>query len=539
MNGLDTFSPWALGKYLNADRPMRESSHVHPEFIRNQASARVSYPDFVHYNAYDSASPVEDIHYSGQIVTHFFTRLTDELHNKCTMNRVKAGETVFAMIGETLSRLGDLTASASDYNQSDLFYQNLNQDHAYLWSKVVNPPNFRSFFQTFSRNMLYHVLLTDCMGKFSKSQYEKLLDDYGLLLFSTYNDAIISSNGESEFSEVESDFFPINIDTRLELTEVDLTQKDKTTLVSKNLIDLVTEFENQQNPLRPIAYVFDKQADISKALAALSFQGQKVNISSGLAGAVFNNGNSRISPGEVVGVSLNLVNRSNIPLAGVQILANDWDHMKFDYSDGNKLKPCRINNFPTQAQGAASSDFDPDDPEEGDCNYITRENGGDPFDDELSADPVVPVCMVEYRENNQIKVVNQDIFRRSNQIANHECLNSVNPKNATNNYECLVRMLPGGEQAFYSKLDPQKTLVETLQGPQNQAASLNMSSVLFMEVNKWVPPGTTFICRMRVRFTNCSDCFEDSERDNDNYHDYEYSGAKPFKVVNFKFVVID
>ncbi|MEX0797926.1 MAG: hypothetical protein WD025_00680, partial [Bacteriovoracaceae bacterium] len=59
-----------------------------------------------------------------------------------------------------------------------------------------------------------------------------------------------------------------------------------------------------------------------------------------------------------------------------------------------------------------------------------------------------------------------------------------------------------------------------------------------MEVSKWIAPGTTFSCRFRARFSNCSDCFNDPDT-GEEYMDYELAGEKPYKVINFKFTVID
>jgi hypothetical protein len=62
---------------------------------------------------------------------------------------------------------------------------------------------------------------------------------------------------------------------------------------------------------------------------------------------------------------------------------------------------------------------------------------------------------------------------------------------------------------------------------------------MLLEVNKWIPPGTKFRCRMRARFSNCSDCFADSVNSNDDYIDGELNGNKPYKVINFEFDVND
>ncbi len=62
---------------------------------------------------------------------------------------------------------------------------------------------------------------------------------------------------------------------------------------------------------------------------------------------------------------------------------------------------------------------------------------------------------------------------------------------------------------------------------------------MIMEVNKWIPPGTKFRCRLRARFSNCSDCYNDSTNGSDDFLESEMNGKKPFKVLNFEFDVND
>src|SRR5690606_27839237 len=103
-------------------------------------------------------------------------------------------------------------------------------------------------------------------------------------------------------------------------TSVNELNRKKSVLISKSFIDLPTD--------RSIAYVFDSQSAIRSILSNLTFEGANVRTTEGLAGTEYNNNNVLISPGEIVGVSLNLVNNSNSIMAGVQVLANDFDHMK-------------------------------------------------------------------------------------------------------------------------------------------------------------------------------------------------------------------
>jgi hypothetical protein len=539
MTKRESFGEWALGKYLFADRPMSEASSLHPAFIRNDPNARISYPDFINFNVYAPTVQTEDIHYTGQIVSHFLVRLTKDISNKCSMSVDNSGKLIFGLIGETLSEIGDLTGKLSDHNQSETLYNNLNPDQSFLWSQVVNPGNFRRFFKIFARNIFYNVVAKRCLTTYTKDHLEAALDEYGLLLFSTYDDNLTSTDGVANLeSNGEEDFPNIDFSSRLPLNPVELNNRQKTTLTTKDSISLITAAQNTQNTTRPIAYIFDRASDVNKALSVMTFMGKPHNPSSSVAGTQFNNGNSRVSPGEIVGISLNLLNNSNVAMSGVEILANDWDHTKYVEKDPTQeLKPCQFNNFPTEAQGGMV-DSTEDELTEGDCGYTTRNNGKSE-EDNPSLDPVTPICLVEYRSANSTQFITQEKFRKMNGIGLHECINSDAEKNAEQNNECLVKVLDPSQNAFFSKIDPQKTFAETLKGSSTSSVPLNSSSVVFMEVNKWITPGTTFVCRFRVRFNNCSDCYENPELENDDFADFEYAGAKPFKVIDFKFVVID
>jgi hypothetical protein len=60
--------------------------------------------------------------------------------------------------------------------------------------------------------------------------------------------------------------------------------------------------------------------------------------------------------------------------------------------------------------------------------------------------------------------------------------------------------------------------------------------------NKWIPPGAKFRYRLRARFSNCSDRYTDAEKTtytSEDYLDYDYNGAEPYKIINFDFGVYD
>ena len=99
-----------------------------------------------------------------------------------------------------------------------------------------------------------------------------------------------------------------------------------------------------------------------------------------------------------------------------------------------------------------------------------------------------------------------------------------------------MRAIRGADQAFYSKINPKKNATDPFL---KSDSLLNPSSFIFFEINEWAPPGTVFNCRFRVRFSNCENCFTDKDNNNDDYLDYQYSGAKPFKIVNLRLTIVD
>ncbi len=560
---------WALGRYLNQSRPMTESDPLHIEILKNAENGqKLAYPEYINYDPNQPEKVKEDVHYGGQIVGHYLVSLTDQLKNACGMNHKQATTTVVSVLAETFAELGDLTGTVSDYLVLDRtsddpdvipsYYINLNDSFSSQWQQIVNPINFRRFFQHFAKHALYTISYNKC-PTFNKDYLEQHLDDYGLLLFETYNDNLNSSTGEVSITDLpdaiaNSDIEAIFADFELaanyifafgslatdaredELTVVNEVNRKNTVLISKSLISLPDE----NDITRKQAFVFDSRNDVEKALKNLKFQGEAINLTNGIAGYEYNNGNGSISPGEVVGVMLNLINNSNSPMGGVQLLANDWDHFKFQDADPTTVPlPCRINNWPIPSEGAASADADPSEPELGDCAYTTRNNGVSEIEDEEPLDIVVPSCLVQLRENNETRWVSQDVMRKHLMIQDNECLNNDAEKNAYRNQECLLRILPAASHSFMSKIDPQKTYAESLKSQDGTIRPINSSAAVFMEVNKFIPPGTVFVCRFRVRFNNCKDCFSNIDNGNDDFLQYEYSGAKPFKVVNFKFMVID
>ena len=605
MNGRSHIGEWAMGRFFKASRPMTEEDELHEAKVSKEPGKRLSYPNYVNYDPNDKTKDYEDIHYAGQIISHYLVSLTESLKTKCDYTDLDLGEAsldaikdqitrfdqrwkhiydsedseydtnlkkhVFAsslvvmLINETLAEIGDLYARGSDLLDPDatgniglssVYFTNFNSDNAYLWAQQVNPPNFRRFFQIFAKNIKAHITAGACPA-FSLDESEQLLDEYGLLLFKSYSDNKLSGDGFYNLNDFNASSLSVFSGQTLSApssnTLINELNRRNTVLVSKDFIELPTEGTT--------AYVFDRPSTMKALLANLSFEGASVATTEEVAGVEYNNSNAKISPGEVVGISLNLKNTSNTTIAGLQILANDWDHMKLVDNDntyvnrtinntnrsGNlaSFSPCIFDNWPLETEGGVPSENDSTTP--GNCDYVTRTNQIiDDTDSDANGvysqyvlDSPQPICMVQYADEEETKWVDQNYFRKMDlELSDSECLNYPQMSGSDfNPNECLVRMLPGATQATFSRVDSQKTWGETMSS-EDSSPVFNSSAVILMEVNKWIEPGTTFNCRFRVRFTNCQDCFSDGPAAQD-YADYEYAGERPYKVINFKFTVID
>lgn len=513
MNGRSHFGEWALGRFIGQSRPLSERDPIHAPGISTTREGRLAYPAFLSYDPNRPEGSFEDIHYAGQIISHYLVALTEMFRSKCGMNQQSASMAVHYLLTETLAELGDLTARGSDHNPSN----QINLDSSYnpttqslnsmTWLKTARPIDYRSFSQTiakFQLKVFSDPLFNRCNGTvLLKDDIEKLLDDYGLLLFRTYNANRNSIPGEQAIN-------------------VSVSNRIKSELISKNVLKL------DPREGRPQAFVFDDRAQMVAALESLVASGQitesiSTQIESDLP---FNNGNARISPGEFVGVAINLFNDSNSPIAGVEVLANDWDHTK-----NGKMCNNLGDGFPLSSEGAASADNEP--PVLGDCGYTTRTNGINPESAPVK-DIIAPVCFVQNLNGTATEWINQEAYRKTIPgIEPHHCLGGSDG----NRKNCFIRFPRGADKAIFSKINPKRTFGETITG-EDGVGEFNISNILFMEVNKNTPPGTTFNCRLRVRFTNCDDCWHDPQTLQD-YPDYEFAGHRPFKIINFRFTVID
>lgn len=509
------FSRWALG-FESYPRLMSESQPDHAPGISETTDGRLFYPTYVNYAAQISETLHracdwsggaykcgDKSHQAGQIVSSFMVALTKDLKTTCGFDHTNASKYMIALLSETFAELGDIKNNGN--NNSALFgnFSNITssgESYAYDWTMTTNPINMRRFFQTFSRKTLGLIPSIFVCPLYTQNQLEKLLDNYGLLLFKSYND-----NGNDKNKGQTA---PQGTGT-VAITQVSNANRLKTVLVSKSLVGFPTGAGATK------AYVFDNQLQIRSILESMSFGGNPITISTMTpADLRFNNGNGKISPGEVIGLALNLKNTSNSTVGGVQILANDWDHGEKYSITNTKLKPCKLSDgFPLETEGGSTA---------AECSTGDEAN-------------LLPICYVQYRSANETKWISQKEFKSLN--SDFDCLDNTKPES------CLLRSIPQMNSAFYSKIDPGKTWGETLtSGLTNASTTYSAGNIMLFEVNKWIPPGTSFMCRFRARFTNCSDCYHDPARassDNDDYRDNDFAAEAPFRLLNLQFTVTD
>jgi hypothetical protein len=530
--GKTHFAEWGVGRFFKASRPLIETDPIHAPGISRDDDARLSYPYYLSYDPNFPNESLEDIHYAGQILSHFYVALTEELQTYCRYDLTTAMKVVLQATVETLSELGDLTSRGSAYPPNvpvgvgihdRINFTETNTLGALIsndWIRTVNPITFRSYFQTFSRFMYLYFwsaspILTCTGNGYTKNYYEKLLDKYGLLLFKTYNNNL---NG------IKSGHLGT-------LVQVNPANRLRTNLIKKKYL------REHIDETKPKAIIFDEQVTIRDFLAALKEQGRVLPHDVGTNDTLpFNNNNGRISPGELIGLSLNLYNHSNSLMGGIQVLGNDWDHGRLE---SGYLKPCNNfqDKFPASTNdGAASSGSSST---VGDCEYITRTNGS-------ATEPLMPICFVQMNGETETKWVSQEYYRKVvMKLPDHQCLIDRSLSNGSH-HDCLIRVIPGADTAYYSKMAPHKTWAETY-ATADKAPTFNSNHLILLEVNKKVPPGTSFNCRFRARFTNCDDCWSDptlnvsgnTSEYQDDFLDYEYAGATPFQIFNLQFSVID
>ncbi len=537
------FAEWALSK-VHASRPISESDPLHISALSETPEGRLSYPQYILYDPNDPNVPIEDVHYAGQIVSHYLVALTKSLQSNCSIPTEQLHDTstsyVMMLLNETFSELGDLNAvgldtmwnTAYDPNFFAYRFTNLDENASYLWSQIINPPTYRKFFQILSKNINRYITGGLCTG-FTQDESEKLLDDYGLLLFKTYNND--GSSTKNKFVQYSSTGAVSTNPTPVAPTQTHENNRRKSVLVSKELLGLA-----EVDTVNDVAtfYIIDDQANMTNILKDLLFKGFPVNLSTGVASTEYNNANIKVSPGEIVGIIPNLKNKSNSVMAGIHLLATDWDHGHITDTTTGNFKPCVYDDVTTAAQGGETA---------ASCtNTLSSYNRNIKLGTGLyNTEAVQPVCLVQIEDGDVTRWVSQNEFRKKQGLSlqDKDCLgyggNVVVDDFTFNPHECLVRALPGANSAYYSKIDPQKSYAETIRTG-NPDHIYGPGNAILFEVNKWIPPGTKFRCRLRAKFSNCSDCFNDpTDSSKDDYIDAEYNGQKPFKIINFDFDVND
>ena len=540
MNHRTHFAEWGLGRFLNVSRPLEEDDSLHAPGISSDRSERLSYPEYLTYEPNKTEEVVEDVHNAGMIISHYLHALTEDLKEYCSWETDASVRYVMAVMTETYAEMGDLGARGSDFNS--IGFANLDPDNAWDWFHKVNPINYRRFSQTMARK-IYTTLGDgqalsrrtdtpwDCAGNsYPKDRIETVLDMYGLLLFDTYN---TDGNGIADgHNGIHTNTVPNPV--------INPVNRIKSVTIKKKYL-----IQNPE-PEAPKAYVIDKRSNMIEALQALTASGRITEISDKIdSHLAYNNGNGKISPGEFVGIVLNLYNNSNSIMGGVQILANDWDHVKNQERiiDGESISrgfPCNNlgDGFPSSLdQGAA--DLGAGEGVQGGCDYTTRYNGQNPTaepDEELA-----PFCLVKGNTEFSTMWIQQDAFIQEIEGFDPEeqCLGETAK-------DCLVRAAKGGDYAWFAQIHPKSSWSKNLFNKDTGEIDFKSSHLIYLEVNPDIPPGTTFMCRFRGRFTNCDDCFHDERHPPDtslelfdDFQDYEYSGAKPFQILNFQFTVIN
>ncbi len=515
VNGRSHFAEWALGRYLRQSRPLRESDTAHTAAVSEADDSRLAYPDFLFYDPNFPESPFEDIHYAGQIVSHFLVALAEDLKQECSISDSAAKKLTAGILHEALAELGDLTSKGTKSGKKGYINLVNNSDWAYEWHRAYNPINMRKFAQAMARKTYQiagpgNVTFIQCTS-YSKDRLERLWDSYGMLLFKTYN-----LNGSSHFDPGTLGA-PVSPAAAMghqgSALAVSAANRLRTVLVDKSSVKI------DPTVGAPPAFVFDDRAQL-RAVANNLRQTNGVILSEQLdADLGFNNGNGRISPGEFVGIALNLYNTSNSTISGVQIIASDWQHVNND----GKLCNNQGDSFPaSEAEGAAPAG-DPT------CSLspIFDAAGGNPNSN------LDPVCVVQLNEENATRWAQQDeLLASMDGLTENDCLGD-DPKS------CFLRSPKGADVGWMSSIDGQKNWSDSLPKDTNGSVNIGGHQAVFFEVSPWISPGTTFLCRLRVRFSNCNDCYHDVNYSNDDFLDNDYAMGKPFKVIDLQFTVVD
>ncbi len=497
MNERTSVFEWAFGRYLDGARPLSEEDSLHKVSVSTTGyNNRLSYPQYITYNSSSPTNSQGDIHYTGQIFSHFLVSLSDMIVDNCYIKKRSATRAVVNILTESLAELGDLTAKGTDeLRNTNKYAINMNPDLAFQWSSSVRPPNFRNFTQSFARHAK-NILVNStkyCSGSlFTKNDLEILLDGYGLLLFRTYND------------DLNSSALPLRVNE-----EVTITNRIRSELITKNQL----EIESRSNYSE--ISIFDDRQTMNQLITNYINEGEVLVRNVKTPDARYNNGNGKVSPGEIFGLYVNLYNDSNQTMGGARVIASPWAHAEGDLPCANYS-----DNFPSVSEGGVN------------CTTLSDSN----FDDD---DRYHPACLLEYKDSSSTQILTQREFY--NKLVDEsgflakDCLDENDVKN------CFIRAIPGADSAEYSLIKPKSNWLESDKKPKTNEPNFKDTNIILFEANKNIPQGTRVVCRLRANFSNCDDCYhsQDASRDNDDYYDWEFAGEDPFKVLNIDFTVIE
>ena len=519
---------WA-GGFTQNNRPVTERSPLHDLNnlgFSSDVEGRLRYPDFINYYHYDPLNYLsEDVQQAGMIISHFLVALGEEIASTCEVSDSRSQELVFYLLQETLNELGDLTAKGRDSHSLDTI--NMTQSTSDTWVRLYTAPNPRLFAQKMGKHLLRVINGSPSCNSivFSQDRLEKLIDSYGLLLFRTYNEDgncdmdVSPANGVSDCHEGTN-------------TSVIAVNRRKSTLLPKSALQL----DVREGQFSGDVFFFDNQVEIKQRLSTLTASGLVLPHrdlgNRDLVNPNNNNNNQKITPGEIIGIALNLFNNSNMPMGGVQVLANDWDHVK---NENGKIKMCNTfeDGFPAVSGGGSSPDVLP--LGDGDCGYITRENGQKINE---ANEIIAPICFILFHDTHETRWVNQEEYRERTGGHRSDCLKEDSP------LACYFRAIPGADQSWYSKLDPKSNWIDTYSKStyfteDGHPFKFEGSNVMLFEVNRNLPVGTQVNCRFRARFTNCDKCWHDSHQNGDDYLDFEFAGDRPYRIFNVILTVLD
>ena len=508
---------WA-GGFIKVDRPLTEGNPLHREnqIGLSDQGPYLSYPEYINYYHYDTTSFLpEDVQQAGMIVSHFMLALARELQNTCQIKAPRSRELVFHLVQQTLNELGDLNAKG--HNSATHYTINMAPEVSDTWVKYYTPPNVRLFAQKIGKHFLRTINgRPACQGVlFTQDKLEQIIDRYGLLLFKTYNE-----NGNCDSPQCQNQNY----------TSINTINKKVSILLLKSNLQLDSR-ENQ--PLGGF-FLFDNQVEIKQRLNSLRARGSirpqdlgQINLTS----TDNNNGNQKAGPGEIIGIALNLFNNSHLPMGGIQTLANDWDHIKMT-EESSKMCSTFEDNFPSVSEGGAPPDSLP--LKEGDCGYITRENGQKILE---TKETIAPICFILHKGENETRWISQKDYMKATGDHPDNCLKTDHP------LSCYFRAIPGADQAWYSKLAPSSNWIDTYSrshASKDGNLEFEGSNIMLFEINKRLPPGSQINCRFRARFTNCDDCWHDPlNSSGDDYLDYEYAGNRPYRIFNINLTILD